>query len=396
MKALLGLLILAVAACNDTRAGNVADARGAIVPAALSGAQSSGAASTMRLEQVGDRFRNPVYVASPPGDPRLFVVEQAGTIRVIKNGHTLEEPFLDISSRVKSGGEQGLFSVAFHPEFRNNGWFYVDFTDKQGDTHVERFGLTRNPDVADRASARLVLRVDQPYSNHNGGLVMFGPDGMLYIGMGDGGSGGDPHRNGQNTHVLLGKMLRINVSSGEPYTIPAGNPYANGAAGRPEVWAIGMRNPWRFAFDRATGMFYIADVGQDRIEEIDVVPANRAGINYGWNLMEGGECYRTDNCNRRGLEMPALTYDHAGGACTVIGGFVYRGRRIPSIVGHYFYSDYCSGWLRSFRYANGSATDRREWNMQHLGNVVSFGEDSYGEMYIVAENGRVFRFAGVE
>jgi glucose/arabinose dehydrogenase len=371
------VLLFAVAAvCNEA-------------PAAQQG-------STMRLAQIGGRFRSPVYATSPPGDSRLFVVEQGGTIRVVKNGRTLEQPFLDISSRVKSGGEQGLLSMAFHPDFRNNGWFYVNFTDNQGDTHIERFSVARDRDVADRASSRLVLRIDQPYSNHNGGLVMFGLDGMLYVGMGDGGSGGDPHGNGQNPRALLGKMLRINVSRGDPYTIPVGNPYANGQGGAPEVWAIGMRNPWRFAFDRAEGTLYIADVGQNRIEEIDVVPASRAGLNYGWNLMEGADCYRGGNCNRSGLQMPALTYDHSGGACTVIGGFVYRGRRIPSIVGHYFYSDYCAGWLRSFRYSNGRATDRRSWKMESIGNVVSFGEDAAGEMYIIAENGRVFRFAGVE
>jgi glucose/arabinose dehydrogenase len=393
--AILSMLI-AGSSCNDARKSSVADARAETVGAKSGDAQVARQGSTMRLEQVGGRFRSPVYVTSPPGDSRLFVVEQAGTIRVIKNGRTLEAPFLDISSRVKSGGEQGLLSMAFHPDFRNNGWFYVNFTDNQGDTHVERFGLTRNPDVANRATARLVLRIDQPYANHNGGLVMFGPDGMLYVGMGDGGSGGDPHGNGQNPRALLGKLLRINVSRGEPYTIPVGNPYANGSGGAPEVWAIGMRNPWRFAFDRAEGTLYIADVGQNKIEEIDVVPASRAGINYGWNLMEGEDCYRHDNCNRSGLQIPTLTYDHSGGACTVIGGFVYRGRRIPSIVGHYFYSDYCAGWLRSFRYSNGAATARRDWKIQDIGNVVSFGEDSAGEIYIVAENGRIFRFDGVE
>jgi glucose/arabinose dehydrogenase len=397
MKIIAILLMLAAgSSCNDARNSSVEDARAENVGAKAGNAQAARQGSTIRLEPVGGRFRSPVYVTSPPGDPRLFVVEQSGTIRVIKDGRTLEQPFLDISSRVKSGGEQGLLSMAFHPDFRNNGWFYVNFTDNQGDTHVERFGLTRNPDVADRATARLLLRIDQPYENHNGGLVMFGLDGMLYIGMGDGGSGGDPHGNGQNPRALLGKMLRINVSRGEPYTIPVGNPYAGGSGGAPEVWAIGLRNPWRFAFDRAEGTLYIADVGQNRIEEIDVVPASRAGINYGWNLMEGNECYRRDNCSRSGLQMPALTYDHSGGACTVIGGFVYRGRRIPSIVGHYFYSDYCAGWLKSFRYSNGAATDRRDWKIQAIGNVVSFGEDSTGEMYIVAENGRIFRFEGVE
>ena len=255
--------------------------------------------------------------------------------------------------------------------------------------------MSTNPDVADPSSALLILKVDQPYANHNGGLVAFGPDGMLYVGVGDGGSGGDPHGNGQNPRALLGKVLRINVSRAEPYTIPAGNPFANGAGGAPEVWAVGLRNPWRYAFDRPTGLLYIADVGQDRTEEIDVVPANEAGINYGWNIMEGERCYRTPGCSHDNVEPPALTYDHGGGVCSVIGGFVYRGRKIPRIVGHYFYSDYCAGWVRSFRYQNGSATDKRNWTFEHIGNVVSFGEDSAGELYIVAENGRIYRFAGV-
>ncbi|HEY8165105.1 MAG TPA: PQQ-dependent sugar dehydrogenase [Gemmatimonadaceae bacterium] len=397
MKRIAVLLpFIAVLGCDDAPNSSVRNARAATVEGKAAVAPLSRDVTTMRLEQVGERFRSPVYLTSPAGDPRLFVVEQGGTIRIIKNGRTLETPFLDISSRVKSGGEQGLLSMAFHPDYRNNGWFYVNFTDNQGDTHVERFGVTRNPDVADRGSARLVLRIDQPYANHNGGLVMFGLDGMLYVGMGDGGSGGDPHGNGQNPRALLGKMLRINVSRGEPYTIPVGNPFANGREGAPEIWATGMRNPWRFAFDSAEGTLYIADVGQNRIEEIDVVPASRAGLNYGWNIMEGADCYRREGCNRSGLQMPGLTYDHSGGACTVIGGFVYRGRRIPSIAGHYFYSDYCAGWLKSFRYSDGRATDRRDWQMQSIGNVVSFGEDAAGEMYIIAENGRVFRFAGVQ
>lgn len=360
-----------------------------------SGVQGTLTATTIRLEQIGDRFRSPVYVTSPPGDSRLFVVEQAGRIRVIKDGRAGGQPFLDIASRVRSGGEQGLLSMAFHPDYRTNGWFYVNFTDRNGDTHIERFTASANPDVADPASMRLIMKIDQPYSNHNGGLVMFGPDGMLYIGMGDGGSGGDPKGNGQNRHARLGKILRIDVSRGDPYTIPAGNPFANGRDGAREVWATGMRNPWRFSFDRAAGLLYIGDVGQNREEEIDVAPASRGGINYGWNIMEGAECFRSSGCDRNGLHAPVLTFPTSGGNCSVIGGYVYRGKLLPQIVGHYLYSDYCGGWLRSFRYQNGSAADRRTWKIPDIGNVVSFGEDSSGELYIVAENGRILRFAGV-
>ncbi|HZK78768.1 MAG TPA: PQQ-dependent sugar dehydrogenase [Gemmatimonadaceae bacterium] len=381
MNALLAASV-ALIACADS-AAKTAD----------SSAQQT-TSHTMRLEQIGDRFRNPVYITSAPGDSRLFVVEQAGRIRIVKNGAALSQAFLDITSRVRSGGEQGLLSVAFHPNYRSNGFFFVNFTDRNGDTHVERFKVSSNPDVADSASSLLILKIDQPYSNHNGGLVMFGPDGMLYIGMGDGGSGGDPRGNGQNRNVLLGKLLRINVGRADPYTIPVGNPYANGADGKPEVWATGMRNPWRFAFDRVAGLLYIADVGQNEIEEIDVVAANRAGVNYGWNVMEGDACYHpSSGCNKSGLEMPVLTYRHLANACSITGGFVYRGRRIPSIVGHYFYADYCAGWVHSFKYQNGVVTDRREWALPDVGHIVSFGEDASGELYIVAENGKIFRVA---
>jgi len=380
-------------AAPSAAASNAADPTVAVDAPPVAQAQLT--ATTVRLEQVGDRFRSPVFITSPPGDSRLFVVEQAGRIRVLKEGRVLDQPFLDISARVRSGGEQGLLSMAFHPDYGTNRWFYVNFTDRNGDTHVERFTASTNPDVADLGSMLLVLKIDQPYSNHNGGLVMFGPDGMLYVGMGDGGSGGDPQGNGQNPRALLGKMLRINVSRGGPYTIPVDNPFANEQRGAPEVWATGMRNPWRFSFDRSANLLYIGDVGQNREEEINVAPANRAGINYGWNIMEGSSCFRSSRCDRDGLHAPAVSISQSDGACSVIGGYVYRGRRIPEITGHYFYSDYCAGWLRSFRYQNGAAADRRTWKIQDIGNVVSFGEDSAGELYVVAENGRIYRFAGV-
>ena len=377
MKALA--LAIAFFACADSQAKS-------------SAASPEQPAGTIRLEQVDGRFRNPVYLASPPGDSRLFIVEQAGRIRIVKNGQALSEPFLDIADRVRSGGEQGLLSVAFHPDYRTNGYFYVNFTDRSGDTRVERFKVSANPDVADPASSKLVIGIDQPYANHNGGLVMFGPDGMLYVGMGDGGSGGDPHGNGQNRNALLGKILRLDVSS-EPYGIPVGNPRTGGRA---EIWAIGMRNPWRFAFDRQTGLLYVADVGQNEIEEIDVESATEPGLNYGWNIMEGDHCYRSSSCDREGLVMPKVTYNHSGGACSVTGGFVYRGRRIPSLAGHYFYSDYCAGWLKSFRMMNGAVTDRRDWKTsENLGHVVSFGEDSSRELYILTEGGKVLRIVGV-
>jgi hypothetical protein len=324
----------------------------------------------------------------------LFIVEQAGRIRIVKNGTVQSTPFLDIADRVRSGGEQGLLSMAFHPDYRTNGQFFVNFTDRSGDTHVERFTVSRsNPDAADASSARLILKIDQPYGNHNGGLVMFGPDGMLYVGMGDGGAGGDPNGNGQNRNALLGKILRINVNRVEPYSIPEGNPYRSGG-GRPEIWAIGMRNPWRFAFDGTTGLLYIADVGQNQLEEINVESASRAGLNYGWNIMEGDRCYRDDSCGRSGLVMPKVTFTHAGNNCSVTGGFVYRGSRIPELAGTYFYSDYCAGWLKSFKMANGAVTERKTWTVPNLGHIVSFGEDGNRELYILSESGKVWKMVG--
>ena len=393
MKPELLIGALAAFACADSQARPSAETKSEGMPVAAA-VPAESQSHSVTLQQLGGRFRNPVHLTSPPGDPRQFVVEQAGRIIVVKNGSAVTEPFLDISSRVKSGGEQGLLSMAFHPDYRRNGQFFVNFTDEKGDTRVERFTVSSNPDVADEASAKIVIAIDQPYSNHNGGHIVFGLDGMLYIGMGDGGSGGDPQGNGQNPRALLGKMLRINVTSTDPYTIPAGNPFGNGSAGRQEIWATGLRNPWRFAFDRPTGLLYIADVGQNQQEEVHVEPASRAGLNYGWNRMEGNQCYGRGGCDRSGLQIPQVVYSHSSGGCSITGGHVYRGRRVPSIVGHYFYSDYCAGFLRSFRYDNGQAVDRRVWKMDDIGHVVSFGEDSSGDLFIVAENGRIWRIVG--
>ena len=346
---------------------------------------------TLGVEEVASGLDQPVYVTAPAADPRLFIVEQPGRIRIVENGKLLDKPFLDIVSKVGSGGERGLLSVAFHPQYRTNGFLFVNYTDKKGDTQIERYTVSPDKNAADPRSAKLILAIDQPYSNHNGGLNLFGPDGMLYIGMGDGGSQGDPHGNGQNRNALLGKLLRLNVDRGDPYLIPSGNPYANGG-GRGEVWAIGLRNPWRFSFDRFTGLLYIADVGGDRFEEVDVVPMSVAGVNYGWSTMEGPRCNRSSNCDQSGLQKPALTYaTHQNSTCAIIGGSVYHGRKIREITGQYFYSDYCNSWLKSFGFANGSVTDEHEWPVGRLGSISSFGEDSQGELYICTSSGRVYR-----
>jgi glucose/arabinose dehydrogenase len=343
------------------------------------------------VEQVASGLDQPVYLTAPVSDPRLFIVEQPGRIRVVENGRLLDKPFLDIVDKVRSGGEQGLLSVAFHPQYRSNGFLFVNHTDKNGDTRIERYTVSSDRNVADPRSAKTILSIDQRYSNHQGGLNLFGPDGMLYIGMGDGGSQGDPHGNGQNRNVLLAKLLRLNVDRGEPYLIPAANPYAKGG-GRAEIWAIGLRNPWRFSFDRFSGLLYIADVGGDRFEEVNVVPMSIAGVNYGWNVMEGPQCSRSSGCDQTRLQKPALSYaTHENSTCAIIGGSVYRGQKIPEIKGQYFYSDYCNSWLRSFGFADGKVTDQHEWPIGKLGSITSFGEDAQGELYICTSSGRVYR-----
>lgn len=350
----------------------------------------------LAVEEVAHGLDNPVYLTAPANDPRLYIVEQPGRIRIVENGKLADKPFLDIRNKVGYGGERGLLSVAFHPQYQTNGFLFVNYTDKNGDTRIERYtSSSTDRSVADPASAKLILTIDQPYANHNGGLNLFGPDGMLYVGMGDGGRQGDPHGNGQNRSVLLGKLLRINVDRADPYLVPTANPYSKGG-GRGEIWAIGLRNPWRFAFDRFTGLLYIADVGQDKYEEINVVQMSIAGVNYGWNVMEGPSCYKPSSfCNQAGMQKPALSYSHENSACSVIGGFVYRGEKIPEIKGQYFYSDYCNSWLRSFGFADGKVTDQHEWPVGKLGSIASFGEDSQGELYICSSNGRVYRIVRI-
>jgi glucose/arabinose dehydrogenase len=345
----------------------------------------------LALELVASGLADPVHLTTPVGDARLFIVEQAGTIRIVRNGQLLARPFLDISAKVGSGGERGLLGLAFHPSHAANRYFYVNYTDLNGDTRVERYVASgTDPDSADPASVKPIIFIAQPYANHNGGLVLFGPDGKLYIGMGDGGSGGDPENRAQNPDSLLGKLLRIDVDAGDPYAVPPDNPYAAGG-GRGEIWAIGLRNPWRFAFDRTTGLLYLGDVGQNAWEELNVVPAGQAGLNYGWRMMEGAHCYNPNPCNATGLVAPAVEYDHSDG-CSVIGGAVYRGTHSPALVGQYFYSDYCSGWIRSFTYSGGAVTSRTSWSLDvSPGSVLSFGEDSTGELYVLAGNGRVYR-----
>jgi glucose/arabinose dehydrogenase len=344
-------------------------------------------------------LNQPVHIThAGDGSGRLFVVERPGRIRIIKNGVLLPAPFLDITGRVRSvGGEQGLLSVAFPPDYASRGHFYVDYTDLMSNTVVARFNRTTDPDVADPSSEQIVLTVTQPYQNHNGGQLAFGPnDGNLYIGMGDGGSGGDPQGNAQNPAVLLGKLLRIDVETGNPitYTIPATNPYTQTAGYRGEIWALGLRNPWRFSFDQQTGDLYIGDVGQNLYEEVDYQPASSpGGENYGWNIMEGFHCYNASTCDPTGLTLPVVEYQHLQGNCSVTGGMVYRGAAYPDLAGIYFYGDYCSGRVW------GLARDAMAWQNALLYDapfrITTFGEDETGNLwvarYAVSPDGAISR-----
>ncbi|MEW9899941.1 PQQ-dependent sugar dehydrogenase [Chitinivorax sp. PXF-14] len=349
---------------------------------------------TLALRQIASGLVNPLFLTAPANDARLFIVEQPGRVRIVKGGALLATPFLDISASIASGGERGLLSLAFDPRYAANGYFYVYFTDPQGNLAIQRYSVSAaNADQADPASALRILSIAHPdFGNHNGGLLAFGPDGQLYAGTGDGGGAGDPSGNGQNLAVLLGKLLRLDVSqasAAQPYAIPADNPFANQAGKRGEIWAYGLRNPWRYAFDGGT--LYIADVGQDQHEEVDVVSAAQGGLNFGWNLTEGNSCYAGSGCNQAGLTLPVLDYDHSQG-CSITGGYVYRGAALPALQGRYFYSDYCGGWLRSFSYKNGLPTDPVSWPVDKIGPVLSFGQDAQKELYLLSsDGGKVYR-----
>ena len=344
----------------------------------------------LELDTVATGLSAPVHLAAPAGDARLYVVEQAGRIRMIENGALRPAPFLDIDARVRSGGEEGLLSVAFHPRHAENGYLFVAYTDNGSAVTVERYTRAAGGQTADPASAKTIIVIPHPFSNHNGGQLAFGPDGMLYLAVGDGGGGGDPQGNGQNRNTLLGKLLRLDVDAGDPYAIPAGNPFVGHADARAEIWALGLRNPWRFSFDRTGGTLYVADVGQNAWEEVNAVPGSAAGVNYGWVTMEGRHCYNAATCSQSGLTLPPVEYATSASACAVTGGFVYRGAAMPRLAGHYFYSDYCGGFLRSFRWSGSAAADPREW-LTRVGNVTSFGEDAAGELYVLTAGGAVAR-----
>lgn len=345
---------------------------------------------TPGLQEVATGLDFPLYLASPPGDDRLFVVEKGGVIRLIKGGALVAEPFLDISDKVLSTlGESGLLGLAFFPDYPASGRFLVHYTDFSGTSRISQFRVSADPDRADPIES-LVLEVTRPGQAHFGGQLLFGPDGMLYIGLGDG-DDSDGGR-GQSLRDLLASILRIDVTSGSPYVVPGDNPFVATANARPEVWSYGLRNPWRFSFDRATGDLYIGDVGESRWEEVDFTSAANGagrGVNYGWSRMEGQHCSGAAGCE--GLTPPVVEYSHSEG-CSVTGGYVYRGAALPVLQGRYFYSDFCQGWVRSIRMEGGVAVEQTDWPaLEPGGFVTSFGEDAAGELYLLTEEGGVYK-----
>jgi glucose/arabinose dehydrogenase len=357
------------------------------------------AALSIRLEPVVSNLNSPLGIVSArDGSGRLFVVEQPGRIRIVRDGAVIDQPFLNIIPRVSSGGERGLLGLAFAPGYPADPRFFVDYTDTSGNTVVSSFTVpAATPDRADDSSERVLLHVDQPFPNHNGGQLAFGPDGDLYVALGDGGSGGDPFGNGQSTKTLLAKILRIRPGaadgSGPAYTIPPDNPFVGDASAKPEILAYGLRNPWRFSFDRATGDLWIGDVGQGAWEEVDVLRATdpiKPAPNYGWNVMEGRHCYASPTCSGRGLVLPVAEYDHGQG-CAIVGGYVGRDPAEPALYGGYLFGDDCSGNI----WALDAARPERQAPVRLLDSghmISSFGEDEAGALYLTdLASGTLFR-----
>jgi len=399
--------VAAVATTGDQTARLTAVAAGQTTIVATYGGTSALArmvvlaATAPALQQLASGLSAPLYAVAPPGDSaRLFIVEQTGRIRVMRHDTLLATPFLDLTGQVRTASEGGLLSLAFHPAYAQNGQFFVDFVGTDSTIHVTRYHVSAtDANVADPSSAQTILSVPhKEYTNHYGGLVMFGPDGYLYVGIGDGGSEGDSVGNGQNTASLLGKILRLDVDGGTPYAIPPTNPFVGQPPALPEIWAYGLRNPWRFSFDPETGDLYIADVGQNAWEEVDVHPGGAAaGQNYGWNVMEGTHCYSPPTgCATAGLTLPVFEYAHGGSGitgCAVIGGYVYRGARFPLLAGRYLFADLCSGWVRSFTLQNGAASDLVDYTPRFgvHANITSLGRDGRGELYVTTLDGFLYR-----
>ncbi|NNC39309.1 MAG: glucose dehydrogenase [Acidimicrobiia bacterium] len=340
----------------------------------------------LAYEEIAADLGAPVFVDSPPGDERLFIVSKDGRIWVWDEGTLRDEPFLDISGLVRNEGEQGLLGMAFDPAYASSGRFYVHFSDEDGDTVLASYLVGGDPDRADPATAEVLFQADQPASNHNGGMLAFGPDGNLYLALGDGGRANDAFGHGQRSDTVFGALLRFSV---DPFGPAPGNPFG-------EVWAYGLRNPWRFSFDGE--LIYIGDVGQGAYEEIDIAPASSPGLNYGWPISEGLHCFSPPSgCDVSGITLPVLEVAHGdGGACSITGGYVYRGNAIPELDGHYFYSDYCGGWLRSFVWDGSAVGEAADWTQQvgTIGRITSFGTDGAGELYVTS-GGSVYRIVPV-
>ncbi|AKK73837.1 cadherin [Chryseobacterium gallinarum] len=348
-------------------------------------------AQSINLEEFATGLTRPVEITNA-NDSRLFVVQQTGIIKIIQpNGNINSTDFLNITSKVLYGGERGLLGLAFHPQYATNGYFFVYYNNTAGNIVVARYTVSSsNPDTADPNSEKILLNIPKPFDNHNGGSLHFAPDGKLWMITGDGGSSGDPNNNAQNKNALLGKLLRIDVDATGPYNIPGDNPFAGaGVDGADEVWAYGLRNGWKFSFDLTSGNVIIADVGQGAIEEINRMPLNQSGINYGWRCYEGNTPYNTTGCPAQSsMTFPVAVYDHSGGKCSVTGGYVYRGTQYPSLQGKYFFADYCSGQIGILD-SNNIIT----WTSPYNGsNFSTFGQDSQKELYVAAVNtGKIFR-----
>jgi glucose/arabinose dehydrogenase len=389
----VGVTTLAIGCGGDGRAsaGPTPAASGTPVTGGETAPQASAAKRGVRLQRIGT-FDSPVHLTSPPGDRRrIFVVEQGGLIRVLVGGKPRSRPFLDLRRQVDSGGERGLLSMAFAPDYAASGRFYVYFTDTDGDIRIVEY-RRRSAELADPGSARLVLLQRHPVFNHNGGLLLFGPDGHLYTGLGDGGGGGDQHGprgNGQNLGTLLGKILRIDPrpSGGRPYTIPPSNPFVRRAGARGEIWAYGLRNPWRFAFAPASGALVIADVGQNEVEEVTAVRGG--GANLGWRVFEGRQRY-TPGESAPGAIPPTIERFHRDGNCSITGGLVVRDPGLPALLGRYVWGDYCTGRVESARVSGTKLAGARRTGLQ-VDSLSSFGEDGRRRAYALSLEGPVYR-----
>jgi glucose/arabinose dehydrogenase len=387
----LGVLSLQLKGRNRVRSAQVAVLLCGLI--FLTTTPSWGAVA-IKAELVASGLSGPVDIAhAGDGSGRLFIVLQSGRIVIFDGAQILSSPFLDITSLVLSGGERGLLGLAFHPNYVANGLFYVSYTDTGGASVIARYSVSLDPKLADPTSGVILLTIPQPFSNHNGGQLHFGPDGYLYIGIGDGGSGGDPQNNGQDLGTLLGKILRIDVDNGVPYDIPPDNPFVSDGSARDEIWSYGLRNPWRFSFDRLTGDMFIGDVGQSSWEEVNFQPStSTGGENYGWRLMEGNSCFNpATNCNNGTLTLPILVYSHSVG-CSVTGGYRYRGSKNPDLHGIYLYGDYCTGLIWGVQ-----EDGLGGWNTSLLLDtnflISTFGEDESGEIYFAhlsATNGAIY------